>query len=637
MPPARIFASGIAARADNDKAMRRNEDYTPLALSVLQEAPNGALDDALVDALVHTHGPVRGEYLKALLKRGRATVLGKVIGRFGSGDDDLDRRLIPAVSQLESAIRALIQNGSTSERLAAVALLEEADEPSVAYLLGDLVARGEPKTQEAAAEALCVLTTRLLMRCSLADSTSDAESLRKQTELLASAFTPVFQCWELHMNRACMTAGLWLGHHVRDAVAVKLAQVRNGLDGPIRRVLSQTSDPRLAGFLIAALSIPEIRATTASTIARCRDLPVIEAIVERADRLRDDAIRHGCKFVKDTGWLALAADSLLGRGDHVMSGVVDFLAACGGPTEQKLPIYRRLLNGCTPAVRRRALRAAVEDLGRKAMPLLTPIALRDDELAASAVGMIPAPSAAPGTPVRRETPAARYFRGLLPLTREHRDAIIEDLKRSPGGALVALRAKLTSPNALDKARALHLARSAGLLPELAQQVYRLVHDHEPAVRSVAVAALVRLPGATAQRLARSGADDADERVRAGAVEAMDQLGVPDRATITAPFLDSRDQRLRANAVKSLLRLSDPRAAETLLDMLEDPSPAHRLSGLWVVERMNLGSTARTLRKLARDDRDDRIRARAVTLLRRFEPLETGHAGALTPAVGSYHL
>jgi len=618
--------------------MPRHDNYTPAVLPLLAGSPNRALDAALVEAIVHTQGAARGELCSMLFDRGHAPALMRLINRFGIGDNDLDRRMTAAAPHLESALRSLTRSGATTDRLAAVALIRQADDAAPAYLLGDLVGGADPRAQESAAEALTTLTTRLLMRCCVADGGDDEEALRAQVELLASAYAPVFQRWELHLNRPCLISGLWLGHHVRDIVATKLAQPRNGLEVPITRILTRTRDPRLAGFLIAALSIPALRATAARTIASCRDITLIESIVERADRLRDPAIRQGCKFVKNVAWLSLAADQLLARGDRVMGGVVDFLGACGGSAEHKIPVYRRVVNGGTPPVRRHALRAAVDDLGPKAMPLLTAVAIRDDELAMSAARLLPRAQVERGTPQRRDTPAARYFCGQLPLTPASRDTIAADLNTEPGGAIVALRARLSSANSLDKARALHLARVLGLLPELKHQVYRLVHDPDPAVRSVAVAALVHLPAATSRRLARSGMDDADERVRAGAIEAMDILDVPDRASATAPLLTSRDQRQRANAVKSLLGLHDPRAAETLLDMLDDPSPAHRLSGLWVVDRMGLRSTRNTLRMVAERDGDERVRARAVELLEKFERSGgTGPVvdhGSTTASVGS---
>lgn len=150
---------------------------------------------------------------------------------------------------------------------------------------------------------------------------------------------------------------------------------------------------------------------------------------------------------------------------------------------------------------------------------------------------------------------------------------------------------------------------------MAAEVYRLAHDPDPVVRSLAVSLLGELPGATSERILRAAVNDADERVQANAIEALDRLNLPSRVAVTAPKLTARSGRVRANAVKSLLRTELRQSAETLLDMLEDASRAHRLSALWVVERLGLGSMLERLEQLSAKDPDQQVRQRARRVLR----------------------
>jgi HEAT repeat protein len=68
--------------------------------------------------------------------------------------------------------------------------------------------------------------------------------------------------------------------------------------------------------------------------------------------------------------------------------------------------------------------------------------------------------------------------------------------------------------------------------------------------------------------------------------------------------------VRANAIRSLLRLDIREAAGALLDMLEDDSSSHRISALWLIERLNLRSVLRRVELIQAGDPDERVRQRA---------------------------
>ena len=152
---------------------------------------------------------------------------------------------------------------------------------------------------------------------------------------------------------------------------------------------------------------------------------------------------------------------------------------------------------------------------------------------------------------------------------------------------------------------------------MAEQVFRLAHDPEPVVRSLAIALLAHLPGPTTERILRMAVEDPDDRVQANAVEALDRLDLADRVRWTKGKLESKSSRVRANAVKSLLRTELRQAGEALLDMLQDPSQAHRLSALWVIERLRLHSVLAQIDQMSRLDADRQVQMRARRILHTF--------------------
>ena len=200
-----------------------------------------------------------------------------------------------------------------------------------------------------------------------------------------------------------------------------------------------------------------------------------------------------------------------------------------------------------------------------------------------------------------------------------------------------MRGKLASSDPADRSRALTLIHKDGLLSPLQEQVLRLAHDPDGGVRAKAVHILPALSTTTAGRVARTATHDPDPRVQANAVEALDRMDQPDRAAVTLPKLESAHPRVRANAVKSLLKLELARAAEELLAMLEDSSAAHRLSGLWVIEQLELRSLSGRLTELGADDPSPAVRRKCARLLRRFTAAPHGQwfdANPLTPGLES---
>ena len=190
------------------------------------------------------------------------------------------------------------------------------------------------------------------------------------------------------------------------------------------------------------------------------------------------------------------------------------------------------------------------------------------------------------------------------------------------------RSKLAAGDARFRCRALTLVGELGLVTELAEQVYHLAHDSDVSVRREAVALLGQLPGHTTERILRAAVDDPDQRVQANAIESADRIDIPNRKEWTGKKLDSDNSRVRANAVKSLLPMELRKAGETLIDMLADSSNAHRLSALWVVERLKLNALLHRIEDISRDDPDPHIREQAKRVLQELDVESDGFRGGL---------
>jgi HEAT repeat protein len=192
----------------------------------------------------------------------------------------------------------------------------------------------------------------------------------------------------------------------------------------------------------------------------------------------------------------------------------------------------------------------------------------------------------------------------------------------------ALRSKCHSSKAVDRLRAVNMARCYELESQLATDMLRLARDPDRVVRSAALGALGGVPGPLNRRLLLEAVQDRDARVRANAVEALDRLGFDRELVALETRVGDANNRVQANLARAFVRLRPDRALELLDGMLASPDRSRRISALWVARDCGLaagGKLADGLRdRLARmsdGDPDPRIRRRADAALVGHEPVE----------------
>jgi hypothetical protein len=405
----------------------------------------------------------------------------------------------------------------------------------------------------------------------------------------------------------------------------------------LNKLLEGTSDPRLAGAALRALAVPELRAAAARSISRPDHAAFLQAVFSQCWLLADEQIERGCRWVRDGTWLRDAVAVLADLDGAALAGAVRFLAAIGGSSERKIELFRELIGFDREDVRRAAIWQLVRQKSEAATRLLGVVANRQGDGIAQVASRewrrrrrtIAAGEShlttgkEPGTTSHAEF--ERYWNRFDVSSDEQRSTTGEAVRRHVADLSVLLRAKLASADPLDRARAVRMVSSLGYVEQMEESLQHLASDPDPLVRSLAVSRLAEIPGPTTLRLLRAAVNDPDARVQADAVEALDRLDIEERLPWTEPKLESPNNRVRANAVKSLLRSELHKAGETLLDMLEDPSPAHRLSALWVIERLGLEAVVHRIRDLSREDANERVRRRAIRVLNHLNRRQTAAA------------
>jgi len=197
---------------------------------------------------------------------------------------------------------------------------------------------------------------------------------------------------------------------------------------------------------------------------------------------------------------------------------------------------------------------------------------------------------------------------------EHRLAARRMLREDGRAFRDALRRKVTAEDRSTRLKAIAAARELDLVAAVELELLTVAADDDDArVTSAVMTALGALGTKASREALLVGVRHADARVRANALEALDRRSdvEPDLwRHLLAEKAISNENRLRANAVRALRAVDPPEAGRHLGAMLADHRPMHRISGLWVAERLGAIECAREVATIARGDEHEPVRTRA---------------------------
>ncbi len=602
----------------------------PRVFSLLATERSRAADEALIESLPHVDFDVRAASLELLSKFGRPESLSVLISRLPFYDTDLQDAVLARIGSFHSGVRLAIESTSFEDRAAAIEAIAAAQDDKSAYLLGDALRSTCPRTRELSAKAVHRMVAAHLERRDAGVAPDQAAAFASITKRLVELLRAVVGHWELHLHTQALEAALWMFDETEDAFSKKFEQPHTKILHALRDILEGASDRRLAGFAVRALSIADLRASAVVAISKARHRDFISSIIDEGWLLCDPTIEHGCRYIRESkaveGWLVETA----GIDRRRAASAARWIGTAGGSRERTLTAFSELIGVNSDPLRRAVVWRLVDDESDGATELLGKLSSRYRD----GVGEIaerefrrrrPAPvGRAKGSTASRGDlrPAfahafERYFAEFERLRPDERVSLGRQLVEVVPDLAARMNSKLDSSNPLDRATALRLVATLGLTDTLRERIYRCVNDADAIVRSAAVAVLECDGSTTSRRLIRNAIHDCDPRVQATAVESLGRIDPKEHARSIDGKLDSKDNRVRANAIKALIELRLDKASKALLDMLAHSSYAHRLSALWVVERLGMRDMMERVAAMGRSDDDHRVRTRARRVIRQL--------------------
>jgi len=528
---------------------------------------------------------------------------------------------------LSPGLRALLQSGEFENRAAAIAAIVSAQDYKSAYLLAEAMSSTCARTRQRAADAIRNLTEELLAwreRGILSDQCADFSNC---AERLGSVLQSVIKTWEAHLHTGALEAALWMMESVENVLFEKLDHLPNRIGHALETILSGPTDPRMAGFVLRALSHPHLKAAAMKAVARAHDARFLHALAGESWVLADPQSERGLQAVQFSSAMEHNVSTMEELNPQILAGMARLLWVGGASRDRTPSRFNAIDQQGKDAWKRALLWRLVADETPQSTQALALIASRaGDSRSQIAARECRRRQAREGVAMLqrsavRQSPLSvaleRFIEEQDRLAPGDRMELASQLKALGPEVVALLERKLDSPQPGERSAAIRAVRSLGCLPQILSHIHRCVHDADPLVRGAALEALREDESPTTMRLLREALHDPDPRVQATAIEVLERHGGPQAVQPIRSKLQSTHHRVRANAIKALWSVELNKATQELEKMLRDDAPEHRLSALWVVERLRAGPIVDRVAAMSRSDSDSRVRSRAKRVVQRF--------------------
>lgn len=179
--------------------------------------------------------------------------------------------------------------------------------------------------------------------------------------------------------------------------------------------------------------------------------------------------------------------------------------------------------------------------------------------------------------------------------------------------IMSVRRRLLNHDREPKESALQLVRMFNLTAGVELELLALAADSDSRLTSTVMILFGEIRSEASLAAILAGLQHPNSRVRSNAVEALqhrNDIRAEDYRASVRPYISSDENRLRANAAKAIGMIDTEESDRQITIMLKDPRPMHRVSALWVAERVGRLGCTREVANLAKNDDFELVRKRA---------------------------
>jgi HEAT repeats len=644
------------------RPIRIEVDNDRLILALLQ-TQNEAADDVLLEGLRLGSVEEKPIILATLLKRKTVRGMIGLIGQYASLDEALQRVVLASVRELHPALRECGRSEDANLRLAAMRLIALGRQGKLAYVLSDNMYNQDEAIAKGAIEAIVALArwvstqTRWLQRgdYTLIERTEPAppqpqapaprDALASYKELMSQRpeiESAVARAIDLSRGRngpdllrAALLLCDWPGSKT---LAILQTAKHGGQTAMVRRLQQPPASEHVDAFLLAA-SHGQLRTHFGTVFAHINEVPVLDALLRRTHWLKDSQLQLCMHQVTRGAWWGESEllEDIARRDSDQASKIGDWLVASGAhdvvQDDRMDRLRERAANSFSARVR--LLRLASQRRRGTSVALIRGFLSDPDERLARMAAremirrrppdyqnILLAPMAAAAPSVRRVISRSlghvgfeQFWQRFDQLDRNTRTQAGKAMLKILPDSSARLARRLNSGPVEQRLKALQMTQDLGLVESLRDSLATLTEHPNPKVRSKAVTVLADSTDAGGEVVLNRILSDSDPRVRANAISVLEKTHRTQFLPLLAEKARVGHHRERANSIKAMHGMKVANASASLLEMLQDARPDHRVSALWALRQMGLWKMLAEVGRVAKEDSNMRVRRYALGILK----------------------
>lgn len=585
------------------------------------------VEAALVEAIGCADAGSQSAIAARLLERAKPGGLAGLVTHYHSFNDELRKQLCREALKLGRGLHEAARLGSVQARMNVIQIIRDGGVTSHSYLLAQQLHGNDSQLARAAAEVLFELARRFA-----AGPTYRGGEERRHVE---SAVAEACACFHQHRRRGVVMAAMCFARRPGALLVRHLIDRRGAAHQAAAELLARGEQVVCIRALLPLAGYPEMHEAVTRGLSSPTSGQHLGLLVRDAHLLLHEPVQAALRHVRRTGHLRPSRAASLDSRAQLLSArwtaalsleMQDRIDEWSTQASHESASVRLLALGAMTRMDRQEVDEIVATMCFDSEAIIARMALRHlmrrgwsglDRLMIRLIGSA-------HESVRRlaeqrfgRVGFERWWSSWSGLSGAMRLAAGRALMKIEPQFLKKLSGKLSDADAQQRLQAIMVARQLDQVSYFEGQLVRLCEDRDNKVASAAIRAVGGLHDSVmAVEAIERALEHEDDRVRANAIEAMDQMH---RLNTVSQKLEriarGRGNRSRATAIKALLELPLSQALPQLQRMLHDEQESHRTSALWVVEKLGLLAMLGDVADLARHDADQRIRQRALRMVR----------------------
>lgn len=470
----------------------------------LDQVPTPVCEQILAAGLEHAEPPYFERIVELLFSRESDAGWGALIANYPRLTPAMRQRLLEDPQHLRAGLATALRATSAKARHQALLALSEHPCPTLSYLLPDALRDSSDAVRKTAASTLRRIAEGVL-DCRLEEDWDEARRQEYQSNRaeVARAVQEALRTFDLHYRLEALEVALWFAEDFGDDLWLLLGNRRSQCGHLVAEHLDAWNSPRLARFLLAALTQPAWRYPAQQVLQQWRSRAEVAALLQNTDLLTDANIRRQLNRLKQVRWFDRLDDQLRGLPARLRPCMPQWVCYLGLAESTRCGLLGRWLKSSNPDLRRGAIYALANLETPEALRQLAKLARRDDSLSTFARWYVTGKlikqrkqtartAVAAGrqtAPDKDNLDAARQFDKLWRQCRQQtaRDdaKLITSLQANLPAWRPLVLERLHSPDAGERLLALRIIADAEQVADYRQELEPLLNDPADAVRRIA--------------------------------------------------------------------------------------------------------------------------------------------------------